>query len=97
VAVGARTRARGYRFEREEAERLRHLRVEVDEHLPLPESEVLRRWEAVALLTDVESPRNHHEVLGHDLTQRSGWDALTADQRQRLLDIRVRYQQPHDP
>jgi hypothetical protein len=89
--------ARDYRFEREEAERQHRLRVRLDELMPLMDIEVLRWWEAVALLTDIDLPRNLDEILGHDLTQRSGWEALTTDRQQQLLDIGVRYLREHHP
>lgn len=90
-------RAREYQFKREEAERQRRLRVRLEELISLLNGEVMRWWEAVALLTEIGSPRKPDEFLGHDLTQRSGWAALTTDQQQQLLEIGVAYLRAHHP
>jgi hypothetical protein len=89
--------AEEHAYERRVAEEKSLLVARVAELVGQLDADPLVWWQIVLCLGAASSPEGERQHFGFDITRRSGWEWLTAEQRNRVLDGGVRYLTAHRP
>ncbi|HEX5405109.1 MAG TPA: toll/interleukin-1 receptor domain-containing protein [Pseudonocardiaceae bacterium] len=88
--------AREHKWQQEQADRRQRVTAELDAALDRLATDN-KLWWRVAWLLASDGTDDVDRLVGHDLTERPGWAALDANQRERVLDEGIRYLHAHQP
>jgi hypothetical protein len=92
--MARKTRERTQRFEAGQQERRGQQQHELQEALALTTDDISNWWKICQrLATD---GRSNETQFSSDLTKRPGWELLTPDDQQRVLELGLRYVRTHE-